>query len=98
MKRLRVGSKVRLADPSAIACRFWDSGRGCIMGAGGAPVHREMLDEIGVVAMLADRCNGARGCVTFDMVRNGQRIEASLWLDAEALVPAFTMWRKAATA
>jgi len=78
MKRIKVGQRVRLAEPARVAVRFWSAQHGGIVGAGGAIIPREVLEGMGtIVSIMGNAKTSGRGLIGFDGSAYG------LWLDAE---------------
>ena len=98
MTRVRIGQRVRLADPAQIAARFWDAARKGVVGDEGRLVPRELLDREGVVVRLGLSRKADRGLIDFGPSAHVGPITTAMWLQADVLEPAEVEEREPAQA
>ena len=82
MKTFKQGQKVRLTDPVHIAARFYRPDWSALVGAGGMPIKRELIDGDAYVCSVGK--DKTRGLVVFGSPDSN----TGMWLDINDVVKA----------
>ena len=82
MKRMKVGKKVRIADPVHLAARFYRTEIQGLVGAGGIAIPRAAIDGPAWIVSVTTGTKGTRGLVAFER----QDSNLGMWLDVNDLV------------